>query len=137
MEFRTRYSKRQDNSLKFKDKSLTKQSMKDSCDINNIINRYKKTGILPESKEGFYADVSEVKDYHQSLIQVQAAEAAFAALPAKIRDRFKNNPVEMFAFLQDPKNTKEAIELGMVEAPVVIPSVEDTKVPVSVPKAEA
>lgn len=115
MEFRTRFSKKVHKGLKCEDRSRAKQADKDACDINNIIARYKKTGILPEARQGFYADVSNVKNYQESLNQVIAAENAFGALPAKIRDRFKNDPSQMLAFIEDPKNVQECIELGIME----------------------
>ena len=36
-------------------------------------------------------------------------------LPAKIRQRFNNNPAELIAFLQNSDNIEEAVELGLME----------------------
>lgn len=115
-------------------KSRTKQSFRDQVDINNIIARYKRNGVLPAaSRQGFYADVSNCKDYHGSMNQVIAAENAFMALPAKLRDRFRNDPAELLSFLQNVENKKEAIALGLIEkveevAPTTVAQEEPKKV---------
>jgi len=95
--------------------SLTQQHFKDDCDINNIINKYEKTGQLPLSnKVGRYADYSELTDYQGMLQTIQDAQDAFMELPALIRSKFRNNPGEMINFLQNPNNREEAIKLGLV-----------------------
>lgn len=125
MEIKSRYTKRVHKGFKCDDRSRTKQADKDACDINNIIARYKKTGILPEQRQGFYADVSNVKDYRESLHQVIAAEDAFMRLPAKLRDRFANNPAAVLDFIADPKNIKECEDLGLIEKKIVEKPNED------------
>ena len=99
--------------------SLTQQQFKDQCDVNKIIAKYKTTGEWTHltKKGGVYADVSSIKDYHQSLQKVLDANNAFAALPAQIRNRFQNDPAQLLAFLQDPKNHAEGVELGLFEKP--------------------
>jgi len=47
--------------------------------------------------------------------QLLQAQADFMDLPAKIRQRFNNNPAELIAFLQSPSNVDEAVELGLME----------------------
>lgn len=45
-------------------KSRTQQSHKKSCDINHIIDRYDKTGQLPNPvRQGMYGDVSMLNGY--------------------------------------------------------------------------
>lgn len=96
--------------------SLTQQQFKDECDINNIINRFAKTGefLHLTSKVGQYADFSGITDYHFMLNQVLDAQSAFDSLPATLRQRFSNDPGELIQFLQNPNNTEEAIKLGLV-----------------------
>lgn len=96
--------------------SLTKQSFRDECDVNKIIARFEKTGMLEalNKKVPFYGDVSELKGYHEALQTVVAAEELFSSMSAEIRDRFKNDPNEMIAFLDDVRNRDEAVKLGMV-----------------------
>lgn len=99
--------------------SLTRQSFKDECDVNRILRRAQLQGVVsPGDLHGgtaMYADVSEVGDYQEALAVVAKAEEAFAALPARVRERFKNDPAQLLAFLADPKNVEEAIELGLAK----------------------
>lgn len=100
----------------FEGQSLTKQSFKDETDINRIVARVLKTGVVPgTAKQGVFADVSSLGDYRASLHMVRDAEVAFAALPSKVRDRFDNDPVKLVTFLQDPQNRPQAVELGLIE----------------------
>lgn len=95
----------------------TDQSCLKECDIRGIIDRYKVTGQMPRvlSPELFGdVDVSKVGDYMDAMLLVQAAQEEFSALPAKIRDRFDNDPVKLMEFLNDPSKVDEAVELGLV-----------------------
>lgn len=96
---------------------VTRQSERDSCDINILMARYEKTGQLPLAfREAIYADVSQIGDLRESLEQVQLAEEAFAALPAALRGRFSNDPIAFVDFCADPKNEEEMISLGLLPA---------------------
>lgn len=95
--------------------SRTDQSQKDDCDVNLIIAKYRKTGQLAHLNQfqGQYADTTEFSDLQSALHTTMKAQDAFDSLPAHIRRHFDNSPVEMFNFLQDPKNDDEAIRLGL------------------------
>lgn len=99
-----------------KDSSLTKQSFKDECDINNIVKKHKATGLITHLNErsAQYGDVSNVADYTEAMNIVVAAREAFEVLPATLRKRFNNDPVEYLAFVENPENHAEAIKLGMM-----------------------
>lgn len=102
--------------VSFPSATPTKQSFKDSCDINKIMRRYENTGLIEhaQSVRGAYGDFTGVSDYHTSINRVMAAQDAFMALPAAIRKRFDNEPSELLAFLDDPANEAEAVELGLI-----------------------
>jgi len=108
--------------------SKTDQSQAASCDVNNIMSKYKKTGQLTHlaRNQGVYADVSQIPDLQESLAQVELANAAFASLPSEVRQRFQNSPVQMIEFLQDPSNDEEAIRFGLKEkrGPVDTPAAD-------------
>lgn len=93
----------------------TVQAEKDSCDINKILERYTRTGQLPDMirREPRYGDFSEVPTFQEALEVVQRAETQFAGLSARVRERFHNEPAEMLAFCSDPKNAEEMIKLGL------------------------
>ncbi|RYF32309.1 MAG: hypothetical protein EOO38_31115, partial [Cytophagaceae bacterium] len=43
-------------------------------------------------------------------------KAQFDALPAKIRDRFNNDPSRFLAFCENPENEAELVQLGLRDA---------------------
>ena len=101
--------------LEFHDKSLTKQSFTDECDINKIMARFEKTGVIEHANEhqGQYGDFT-VSDYHSALNAVIAAQDSFNSLPAKIRARFKNDPSEFLDFVNNPDNVQELRDMGLL-----------------------
>lgn len=104
--------------------SRTKQSMKAECDINQIVANLRRTGLLSHvnTRAPMYADVSAIPDYLSALNIVNAAKASFDALPAKVRQRFANDPGQLIGFLQDPANRDEGVALGLLKEPVKAPS---------------
>lgn len=97
----------------------TKQSFKDECDINQIMDNWLKTGEPPHAPPtiGVYGDFSNTTDYQSALDQVLNAGRAFSRLPLKIRARFGNQAKQLLAFLDDPNNEAEAVELGIIADP--------------------
>lgn len=100
-----------------KDKSLTVQDEKDACDINLIIERFTKTGLLTHVNraEPRYGDFSDVKDYSTALQQISKAKDDFMALPSRVRKFFDNDPQKIIEFVQDDKNYEKCIELGLID----------------------
>lgn len=78
----------------FRDRAI--QSEKDSTDINSILRRYDATGMISHVARGVptYMDVSEVGDYRTAMEHLRATESFFMGLPAKVREKFGNDPVE-------------------------------------------
>lgn len=105
------------------DKGMTKQGPSAACDINQIVARYHKTGFLEHVRKtpGNFADVSQIGDFHAMVQKVGKAREIFARLPAVLRGRFHNDPSELVAFMSDPKNRDEGIELGLITRPVKPP----------------
>lgn len=119
--FRTRYSPRVAHQTPVSGKSLTKQSFKAECDVNNIVRRYQQTGVVTHVNRGQpkFGDFSNLGTYHEALLQVTHAQQAFMDLPAVVRDRFGNDPGALLEFLDDPANDREAIRLGLKTPPSV------------------
>lgn len=100
-----------------KEKTRTRQSEKKDCDINVIMARFEKTGVLPvDSRPMFFADVSEVGDYRTALDRVRQADEFFMSLPAAVRSRFANDAAEFLDFVSDPSNADELVKMGLIEA---------------------
>lgn len=98
--------------------SLTKQSFKDECDINTILKQFEKTGQVNHVQhiQPIYGDFSQVAHYHEALNAVRDADHAFSLLPSAVRERFKNDPANLLAFVNDDRNYDEALELGLLDA---------------------
>lgn len=97
----------------------TKQAFKKTTDVNDIIARYRKSGVLDHvSKTSpVFTDVSKFPNFQQATQLVTDAAAAFAQLSSEIRTRFSNDPTKLGYFLQDPANNAEAVKLGLISAP--------------------
>lgn len=98
----------------------TQRHFKDEVDINSIVRRFMRTGVLGDpfvSSKGdpIYGDVSEPVTLAEALRVQIAASEAFESLPASVRKRFGNDPMELLAFVSDRNNLAEARELGLVE----------------------
>lgn len=116
---RSAYSKKYPVNLDFSDDevSLTKQSFSKECDVNFIMSKYSKTGLIDhiQSNPGRFGDFLDIVDYQSSLNSVLEAQASFDALPSALRARFDNDPALFLSFVQDESNRDEAINLGLIE----------------------
>ncbi len=87
------------------DDGRTKQSFRDECDINAIMDRAAQGGTITHLAkwEGIYADFSEYdfQDHNQKLTK---GREIFDDLPAEIRREFGQSPQAFFDYVNDPKN---------------------------------
>lgn len=105
--------------------SVTKQSMRDECDINVIVARARKgqaithvNGRIPS-----FQDVSEVGDYKGALDMLRSADAFFAALPSKVRLGFGNDPAAFLDAVGTPEGRSKLEDAGLIPpVPVVDPA---------------
>lgn len=94
--------------------SVTEQSHKNECDINKIIARAEKTGLLPVSLDrGTFGDFSGV-DFVTMNIKIAKAKEAFMSLPVDIRTRFGNDVGALLDFIDNPANLEEARKLKLL-----------------------
>lgn len=99
--------------------SLTQQSMAEDADINVIMDRFGLTGRMPENpRVPMYGDFDTVFDYQSALNAVSDAYDSFMELPAKVRQRFDNNPQKLLEFLSHDDNMEEAQRLGLLREKV-------------------
>lgn len=98
------------------DRGFTVQAERDESDINKIIARFDKTGMISRlnAREPFYGDVSEFSNLAEAKMKVFEADRLFMNLEAGLRERFDNDPVKFIDFLDNPGNLDEAIKLGIV-----------------------
>lgn len=96
--------------------TMTQQSFKKECDVNYILRKYQKTGLIDHvnTYNGDYSDVSSVPSYQQALEIVQDANTMFASLPSSIRKEFSNDPEKFLNFVSDEKNSDRMRLMGLL-----------------------
>lgn len=100
--------------LRCMDESLTQQQFKEEADINTIVDRFLRSGVLPTPTQmPQYVDYEGVFDFQSAMNVVRAADENFMRLDAKVRARFNNSPQAFLEFFANPENTQEAIRLGL------------------------
>ena len=94
---------------------FTEQSHRDICDINKVIQRFDKTGVLTHvSKiEARFGDCTGA-DFRAAQDLFLNANKMFEDLPADIKKRFNQNAGELLEFMENEKNRDEAIALGLI-----------------------
>ncbi len=96
--------------------SRAKQSFQEESEINNIMAKYQKTGMLGHvAKYGpRYADLPPQEDYHAAMNIVAGANTMFEELPSSIRYKFENDPAKFLEFCEDEENIDEMREMGIL-----------------------
>lgn len=99
-------------------RSRTKQSFAKEADINNIMKRASKTGVLIDpafvsNRRPYFGDFSDV-DFRVNVDRISQVNQAFMCLPAEVRSRFANDPGLLLDFVADSKNADEARKLGLL-----------------------
>lgn len=95
--------------------SLTRQEFADDCDINTLMAKYEKTGVINHFNNGVpqYLDIVGLPDLQMSHMLLQEASEAFMRLPAVVRREFDNDPMKFTAFASDEKNLDKMREWGL------------------------
>lgn len=98
--------------------SRTKQSFKDTVDVNQILERYHRTGVFDHVNEhgGSYGDADGM-EFKQALDLVNSAQDMFDDLPARARAEFDNDPAKFLDFAANltSEDVPKLIELEMLE----------------------
>lgn len=97
-------------------RSRTKQSFKEECDINRIMRKFEKTGMIEHANrfEGQYGNFIGAPMFHEAQTMIAQAQEMFMTVPAKVRERFGNDPGAFLAFVQDENNKDEMRKLGLL-----------------------
>lgn len=107
------------HAIVFTQPSMTQQHQKDEVDVNNIMRRYVKTGVIDHvnRNQPFYGDVP-AHTYHEAIEQVRKADEMFLELPSAVRKFFDNDPAQFLAFVQDPANKEDLYTMGLADRPL-------------------
>lgn len=110
----------------------TKSEFKEECDVNNIIAKYRSSGVLPESSRAAamrYGDFSQTPTFQEMHNKVIDARLMFAGLPAAVRDKYGNDPGLFLADTQTEEGQRLLVKHGL--------AVERKKAPSSQPSSSS
>ncbi len=112
------YGPKQKVKLKTPGKGRAKQAFKDECNINKIMARYQKTGVVDHvnTHQPSYGYVPAIQ-FREALELVAQSREEFAELPSEIRKRFDNNPADFLTFCENADNRSEMALLGLLAEP--------------------
>lgn len=113
------------------DQSRTKQAFGEETNINAIMAKFEKTGLIDHlnTHQGDYGDFANYADFHTSMNLIRAAGEMFMTLPPGIRSRFGNEPGQFVSFAQDPDNLAELRKMGLANPEVPNASPDDAIIP--------
>lgn len=95
-------------------KTLTDQSYKNDADVNVLVERWKKTGVLAEKSQKQFVDLTHLpSSFEEAHDLVQHAWSLFNDLPAVIRKKMGNDPANLEEFLNDPENQRILEDYGL------------------------
>ena len=117
--------KRKRTGMKFTQPSMTDQSFKDDCNINNVVDRHGR--IDPEAiinrRQGQYTDASEVPQLQESLNAGIAEGQIMLQANPELQRLANNDPRQVEKVLADPENRELLIKAGIFNKPEPVPAV--------------
>ncbi len=86
----------------------TKQSQKDECDINKLLERSAREGSLShlDKYQARYGDFSDF-DFTEHAIKMAEGQTIFENLPAEVKKEFDQSPDKFFEFVTNPENVND------------------------------
>lgn len=111
-------------------KGRTKSKIGVEHDINKLVAKYKREGMMPRlsidkgnlvDENGVVVDVTSIGDYQDCCNRIARAEEHFATLPSAVRRHFGNDMFQYTAFVdrlrsEDQDSVRTALALGIIEA---------------------
>lgn len=87
--------------------SLTEQHHARACDINTIMARYVRDGVLTHMNDhaANYGDISEL-DFKESMDTIRAVEQEFADLPAYVRAHYQQDASKYLMAISTPEGVE-------------------------------
>ncbi len=96
--------------------NLTEQSHRDDLNINNILKKFQKTGVIDHVKEhgATYGDVP-AQDFREAQEIITTASSMFEELPSRARKHFDNDPAKFLEAMQNPDTKTETLhKIGLL-----------------------
>lgn len=112
--------------------SRTRQEFAEECDINALMARYEKSGVISHvnNTPGQFLDLGDASalDLMSAMNTLNAASDAFMSLPATIRAEFDNDAMSFVAFAEDASNIDKLREWGLAKPQDVEPPPQKVEV---------
>lgn len=108
----------------FEKPSLAQQQFAKEADINTIMAKYAKTGVLvdpmvsrrPIIEGGDYENVPDLREAYELVFR---AEEEFGMLSAHCRDQFGNDPIAYIESFGTPEGIAKLVALGIINDPAL------------------
>ena len=83
--------------------TLTVQDQHDSTEINRILDRFQRTGLIEHvnKNQAQYGEFSQYS-YHENLNMIHTIQESFDELPSQVRKQFENDPQKWIEYLGNP-----------------------------------
>lgn len=112
--------------------SKTQQHQFEQSDINALVARFTRAGMSPAGNQpGNFLDLvsAPLDNLLDAELLLKQAHDSFMGLPSATRMAFGNNAPAMVAWLQDPQNHPQAVQMGLLPASVLPKAPEAPKAP--------
>lgn len=96
--------------------SLTQQQFAQECDINYIVRRAQRTGVVPIVPKELVFGVDDGMSFQDRMNNLSAVKEYFMSLPSEMRMKWSNDVAAFCAWMSDEANMGEAVKLGLVVA---------------------
>jgi len=95
--------------------SRVQEHFKDEVDINKIVAKYRKTGVITHVQrvKEKYGEFLDIFDVAGQLDKVAKANQAFDQLPSELRNKVGNSIPKFLEYIQDPQNLDQCVKWGI------------------------
>lgn len=109
---------------------MTKQSHAKECDINQIMKKFQKTGVIDHIRknEGQYGEY-DAQEYKQAMDIVAEGQSMFQELPSKARQHFDNDPAKFMETVNSPDGINTLRKLGLAYGEPALERPQDSPEP--------
>lgn len=116
-------------------KSRTKQSETEATNVNTIMRKYQKTGVIDHWNQNrpTFGDFSMSQGLHANMIAAELAQDEFMKLDAHVRKACDNEPVKLLELMTSPEGLEVLREAGMLLDPPIPKPDESAETPTPPP----
>lgn len=94
--------------------TLTEQAHKDACDLNHIIKKYDRKGVMRLQQQVTVDEEALLDlvgfDYQTAEQNLARVRSEFEMLPSEVRFKFRNDPGEYLKYLSRPQKAADEVK---------------------------